>query len=77
MNAEQDTAADGFQPPLICTYVPDMTQNLRGERKLAWNTCKFAHWPWRLSRSPALAFALPGGYFEQLGVPRLYQCHRS
>ncbi len=46
-------------------------------RDLAWNTCKSAHGPWRLSRSPALAFALPGGYFDQLGVPRLYQRHRS
>jgi RNA-directed DNA polymerase len=46
-------------------------------RDLAWNTRKSAHGPWRLSRSPALAFALPGGYFDQLGVPRLYQRHRS
>jgi RNA-directed DNA polymerase len=40
---------------------------------LAWNTCKSAHGPWRLSRSPALAIALPGHYFDRLGVPRLYQ----
>ena len=46
-------------------------------RDLAWNTCKSAHGPWRLSRNPALAFALPGGYFDQLGVPRLYQRYRS
>lgn len=46
-------------------------------RDLAWNTCKSAHGPWRLSRSPALAFALPGGYFDALGVPRLYQRHYS
>jgi RNA-directed DNA polymerase len=46
-------------------------------RELAWNTRKSAHGPWRLSRSPALAFALPGGYFDALGVPRLYQRHRS
>jgi RNA-directed DNA polymerase len=26
-----------------------------------------------VSRSPALTFALPGGYFDGLGVPRLYQ----
>jgi RNA-directed DNA polymerase len=42
-------------------------------RDLAWNTVKSAHGPWRLSRSPALTFALPGGSFDGLGVPRLYQ----
>jgi RNA-directed DNA polymerase len=42
-------------------------------RDLAWNTTKSAHGPWRLSRSPALTYALPGGYFDGLGVPRLYQ----
>ena len=41
-------------------------------RDLAWNTCKSAHGPWRLSRSPALSFALPGRYFDALGLPRLY-----
>jgi RNA-directed DNA polymerase len=41
-------------------------------RELAWNTAKSAHGPWRLSRSPALAFALPGHYFASLGVPRLF-----
>lgn len=41
-------------------------------RDLAWNTAKSAHGPWRLSRSPALAFALPASYFAELGVPRLY-----
>jgi RNA-directed DNA polymerase len=40
---------------------------------LAWNTCKSAHGPWRLSRSPALAIALPGHYFDRLGAPRLYR----
>ena len=40
-------------------------------RELAWNTVKSAHGPWRLSRSPALAIALPGGYFDGLGLPRL------
>jgi RNA-directed DNA polymerase len=40
---------------------------------LAWNTCKSAHGPWRLSRSPALAIALPGHAFDRLGVPRLYR----
>ena len=37
------------------------------------NTVKSAHGPWRLSRSPALAFALPGKYFFQLGLPQLYK----
>lgn len=45
-------------------------------RDLAWNTYKSAHGPWRLSRSPALAYAFPGGYFDGLGVPRLSQRHR-
>jgi len=42
-------------------------------RDLAWNTVKSAHGPWRLSRSPALAFALPSRYFSQLGLPLLYE----
>lgn len=41
-------------------------------RDLAWNTSKSAHGPWRLSRSPALAFALPARHFASLGLPRLY-----
>jgi RNA-directed DNA polymerase len=40
-------------------------------RDLAWNTTKSAHGPWRLSRSPALSFALPAAYFDSLGLPRL------
>lgn len=40
---------------------------------LAWNTCKSAHGPWRLSRRPALAIALPGHAFDRLGVPRLFR----
>lgn len=40
-------------------------------RDLAWNTAKSAHGPWRLSRSPALAYALPGGFFRNLGLPEL------
>ena len=40
---------------------------------LAWNTVKSPHGPWRLSRSPALAFALPGRYFTQMGLPLLYK----
>jgi len=46
---------------------------LRGvSRELAWNTSKSAHGPWRLSRSPALAIALPGKYFAVLGLPQLF-----
>jgi RNA-directed DNA polymerase len=41
-------------------------------RDLAWNTSKSAHGPWRLSRSPGLAFALPAKYFAELGLPRLF-----
>ena len=37
-------------------------------RDLAWNTCKSAHGPWRLSQSPALAIALPARYFAALGL---------
>jgi RNA-directed DNA polymerase len=40
-------------------------------RELAWNTAKSAHGPWRLSRSPALAFALPARYFRNHGLPEL------
>jgi RNA-directed DNA polymerase len=40
-------------------------------RELAWNTVRSAHGPWRLSRSPALAIALPGSSFDGLGLPRL------
>lgn len=35
----------------------------------AWNTSKSAHGTWRLSRTPALAFALPLRYFINLGLP--------
>ena len=41
------------------------------EQMLAWNTCKSAHGPWRLSQSPALGIALPGQYFRSLGLPSL------
>jgi RNA-directed DNA polymerase len=40
-------------------------------RELAWNTSKSAHGPWRLSRSPALSYAMPGAYFARLGLPTL------
>ena len=41
--------------------------------KLAWNTCKSAHGPWRLSKSPALYYALDNKYFADLGLPSVYQ----
>lgn len=41
------------------------------DRRLAWNTAKSAHGPWRLSASPALYQALPNRYFIGLGVPQL------
>lgn len=37
----------------------------------AWNTSKSAHGPWRLSKTPALALALPVRYFSDLGLPVL------
>ena len=41
------------------------------DRRLAWNTAKSAHGPWRLSASPALYRALPNRYFRDLGLPEL------
>jgi RNA-directed DNA polymerase len=38
---------------------------------LAAKTAGSAHGPWRLSRSPALSFALPNTYFASLGLPAL------
>jgi len=43
------------------------------DAKLAWNTAKSAHGPWRLSRSPALTIALGFQYFTDLGLPLLYK----
>ena len=37
----------------------------------AWNTCKSAHGPWRLSKTLALALALPVRYFSSMGLPAL------
>jgi RNA-directed DNA polymerase len=45
-------------------------------RDLAWNTGKSAPGPWHLSRSPARTIALPGRYFDGLGVPRLHRSSR-
>ncbi len=36
-----------------------------------WNTRKSAHGPWRLSKTPALAIALPLRFFETMGLPCL------
>jgi len=41
------------------------------KRQLAWNTSKSAHGPWRLSKSPALYYALTNRYFSDLGLPTL------
>jgi RNA-directed DNA polymerase len=40
-------------------------------KDLAAKTAGSPHGPWHISRSPALSFALPGAYFDSLGVPRL------
>ena len=37
----------------------------------AWNTSKSAHGPWRLSKTPALALALPLRFFTNMGLPSL------
>ena len=37
----------------------------------AWNTSKSAHGPWRLSKTPALALALPLRFFTNMGLPNL------
>lgn len=39
--------------------------------RLAWNTAKSAHGPWRLSHSPALREALPAQLFRSYGLPEL------
>ena len=44
----------------------------RGVRKeLAAQTAGSTHGPWRISRSPALSYALPNAFFDALGLPRL------
>ncbi len=40
-------------------------------RNLAAQTAGSAHGPWRLSRSPALSYALPNAYFDRLGLAKL------
>ena len=41
------------------------------DRELAWNTCKSAHGPWRLSHSPAIEKALTVSFFDNMGLPQL------
>ena len=44
----------------------------RGVRKeLAAHTAGSTHGPWRISRSPALSYALPNAFFDALELPRL------
>lgn len=40
-------------------------------RRLAWDTSKSAHGPWRLCHSPAIEIALPVTYFNTMGLPQL------
>ena len=40
-------------------------------KKLAAQTAGSTHGPWRISRSPALSYALPNAFFDALGLPRL------
>jgi RNA-directed DNA polymerase len=47
---------------------------LRGHgvgKHLAAQTAGSPHGPWRISRSPALSFALPNAFFDSLGLPKL------
>jgi RNA-directed DNA polymerase len=46
-------------------------------RDLAACTAGSPHGPWHLSASPALSIALPGAYFDSLGLPRLAASSRS
>ena len=40
-------------------------------KDLAAQTAGSSHGPWRISRSPALSFALPDAFFAKLGLPSL------
>ena len=40
-------------------------------KELAAQTAGSTHGPWRISRSPALSYALPNTFFDALGLPRL------
>ena len=41
-------------------------------RDIAWNTCKSHHGVWRLSRSPALAYAITTRHLVEMGLPLLH-----
>jgi len=40
-------------------------------KELAAQTAGSCHGPWRISRSPALSYAMPGAFWDELGLPRL------
>jgi len=40
-------------------------------KDLAAQTAGSSHGPWRISRSPGMSYAMPGAFWEQLGLPRL------
>ena len=40
-------------------------------KDLAAQTAGSPHGPWRISRSPALSYAMPDAFWERLGLPRL------
>lgn len=46
-------------------------RNRKVGKDLAAQSAGSAHGPWRLSRSPALSFALPDAYLSSLGLPAL------
>jgi RNA-directed DNA polymerase len=49
-------------------YAALRTRGVRGD--LAAQTAGSPHGPWRISRSPALSYALPNAYFASLGLPQ-------
>jgi RNA-directed DNA polymerase len=46
-------------------------------KNLAAQTAGSNHGPWRISRSPALSYALPGAYFDSLGLIQLMPGRRA
>jgi hypothetical protein len=61
-------------PTVVASFssgtVAELTSRGVGEQ-LAAQTAAGCHGPWRLSRSPALSFALPNDFLDRLGVERL------
>ena len=45
--------------------------------ELAAQTAGSTHGPWRVSRSPALSYALPSAFFAAFGLPRLMSYNRT